>query len=48
MFKILPNEDNESNGVNKFIERAQSLSFWYIDAVQYTDNNDSRFFHYFM
>lgn len=48
MFKILPHEDNENNGVNKFVERAQSLSFWYIDAVRYTDNTDPLFFHYIM
>ncbi|KAF7633208.1 Hat1_N domain-containing protein [Meloidogyne graminicola] len=32
----------------KFLERAQSIAFWYIESVQYTDEEDPRFFNYFL
>ncbi|KAL3117205.1 hypothetical protein niasHT_007608 [Heterodera trifolii] len=32
----------------KFLERVQALAHWYIDAVSYTDNDDHRYFNYFL
>lgn len=32
----------------KYLERAQSIAYWYIDAIQYTDEQDPRFFNYFL
>uniref|UniRef100_A0A915ERW4 Histone acetyltransferase type B catalytic subunit n=1 Tax=Ditylenchus dipsaci TaxID=166011 RepID=A0A915ERW4_9BILA len=40
-------EYTEDEDVHRYIERAQSLAFWYIDGASYTDNDDPRFFHYF-
>ncbi|VDK23657.1 unnamed protein product [Anisakis simplex] len=31
-----------------YLARAQTLALWYIDAAQYTDNDDPRWQHYFV
>lgn len=47
-FQVYRIENTDNEEINQYIERAQSLAFWYIDAASYTDNEDPRFFHYLM
>ncbi|VDK78027.1 unnamed protein product [Litomosoides sigmodontis] len=37
-----------SPGFDAYLARVQSLALWYIEAAQYTDNNDPRWQHYFL
>uniref|UniRef100_A0A0N5AH68 Histone acetyltransferase type B catalytic subunit n=1 Tax=Syphacia muris TaxID=451379 RepID=A0A0N5AH68_9BILA len=37
-----------SETFNRYLARVQTLALWYIDAAQYTDNDDPRWNHYFM
>ncbi|CAG9539361.1 unnamed protein product [Cercopithifilaria johnstoni] len=40
---------NESSpGFNAYLARVQTLALWYIEAAQYTDNDDPRWQHYFL
>lgn len=45
LYKLDFTEDEESN---RFLERAQTLSLWFIDGASYTDYEDPRFFNYFL
>lgn len=33
---------------DSYLARVQTLSLWYIDAAEYTDNSDERWMHYFV
>uniref|UniRef100_A0A914GRG0 Histone acetyltransferase type B catalytic subunit n=1 Tax=Globodera rostochiensis TaxID=31243 RepID=A0A914GRG0_GLORO len=33
---------------SKYLERAQALAYWYIDAVSYTANEEERYLNYFL
>uniref|UniRef100_A0A158Q7A9 Histone acetyltransferase type B catalytic subunit n=1 Tax=Elaeophora elaphi TaxID=1147741 RepID=A0A158Q7A9_9BILA len=37
-----------SPGFNAYLARVQTLALWYIEAAQYTDNDDPRWQHYFL
>ncbi|KAL4003636.1 Histone acetyl transferase HAT1 N-terminus family protein [Acanthocheilonema viteae] len=40
---------NESSpGFDAYLARVQTLALWYIEAAQYTDNDDPRWQHYFL
>uniref|UniRef100_A0A0N4UAD9 Histone acetyltransferase type B catalytic subunit n=1 Tax=Dracunculus medinensis TaxID=318479 RepID=A0A0N4UAD9_DRAME len=44
VYKI--SEGNEA--FNKYLARVQTLALWYIEGAEYTDNDDSRWNHYFV
>ncbi|KAI1727353.1 histone acetyltransferase type B catalytic subunit [Ditylenchus destructor] len=47
-FHVYRVESTDNEETNRYLERAQSLGFWYIDGASYTDTEDPRFFHYFV
>lgn len=37
-----------SPAFDRYLARVQTLALWYVDAAQYTDNEDPRWNHYFV
>ena len=46
LYKSSSKEHNE--GLQNLLTQLQSLAFWYIDGVNYTDNTDDRWLHYIL